>query len=67
MSLLTKTPKSYSQLFKRNTLMLHLKFKSLALYFAGEGLKNATDIKTHYYLNGKLINSILQKKQFRGI
>lgn len=29
--------------------------KSLALCFAGEGLKNATDMNTHCYLNGKLI------------
>ena len=29
--------------------------QSLSLCFAGEGLKNATDMKIHYYLNGKLI------------
>lgn len=29
--------------------------KSLSLCFAGEGLKNATDMNTHCYLNGKLI------------
>ena len=29
--------------------------KSFSLCFAGEGLKNATDMNTHYYLNGKEI------------
>lgn len=30
--------------------------KSLALCFAGEGLKNATEMRTSCYLNGKLLN-----------
>ncbi|MFA9391156.1 MAG: OsmC family protein [Prolixibacteraceae bacterium] len=29
--------------------------KSLSLCFAGEGLKNATEMNTHCYLNGKLV------------
>jgi hypothetical protein len=29
--------------------------KSLSLCFAGEGLKNATEMNTHCYLNGKRV------------